>query len=70
MSTALGIVVTLVGAVTGLAGLLVMVVATAIGLLPVLFGARRMNCLGVIMLPMACNMSGVGPTVAAWLGLL
>ena len=42
----------------------------AIGLVPVLLGSRRMNCLGVILLPMACNMSGVGSTVAGWLGLV
>ena len=40
------------------------------GLVPVLHGSRRMNCLGVILLPIACNMSGVGPRVAGWLGLL
>jgi len=39
-------------------------------LLPVLFGSRRMNCLGVILLPMACNMSGFGPGLAACLGLV
>ena len=62
--------VLLVGFLTGGMGLLLMTVATAIGLLPVLLGSRRMNCLSVILLPMACNMSGVGPTVAGWLGLL
>jgi putative membrane protein len=62
--------VAIVGGITGWRGLCVMLVATGIGLLPVLFGARRMNCLGVILLPMACNMSGVGTPVAQWLGLL
>lgn len=56
--------------VTGLTGLLVMLAGTGIGLIPVLFGSRRMNCLGVILLPMACIMSGRGPAVAGWLGLL
>ena len=60
----------LVVGVTGWAGLGVMLVATGIGLLPVVFGSRRMNCLGVILLPIACNMSGVGAVVAGWLGLL
>lgn len=64
------IVVGLVVGITGIRGLGVAIVATGIGLIPVLFGSRRMNCLGVILLPMACNMSGVGPTVAAWLGLV
>jgi putative membrane protein len=64
------LIVGLVVSITGLTGLAVMVVGMGIGLMPVLYGSRRMNCLGVIMLPMACNMSGVGPTVAGWLGLL
>ncbi len=62
--------VALVGAITGLMGLAVLAVATGIGLLPVLLGSRRMNCLSVILLPMACNMSGCGPAVARALGLL
>lgn len=37
---------------TGVFGLLVQGVASAIGLIPVLFGGRRMNCLGVLLLPM------------------
>lgn len=67
---ALAAVVLLVVVVTGRAGLGIMVVAAGIGLIPVLFDSRRMNCLGVILLPMACNMSGIGPNVAAFLGLL
>ncbi|NQU96028.1 MAG: tripartite tricarboxylate transporter permease [Chloroflexi bacterium] len=63
-------VLVIVGGVAGLAGLAVMVVAAAIGLIPPLFGTRRMNSLGVILLPIAANMSGVGPRVAGWLGLL
>jgi len=35
-----------------------------------LFGSRRLNCLGVLLLPIACNMSGIGEPVAAFLGLL
>ena len=60
----------LVLGLTGPGGLAVTLVAAAVGLLPVLYGARRMNCLGVILLPMACNMSGFGAAVAGWLGLL
>ncbi len=66
----LGVCVALVLYMTGFMGLIVLAVATGIGLLPVLLGSRRMNCLGVILLPMACNMSGSGPAVAKWLGLL
>lgn len=54
----------------GWRGLAVMAVAGAIGMVPVLYGSRRLNCLGVILLPMACNLSGVGVTVAGWLGLV
>jgi len=57
-------------ALTGIEGFFVMAVAGGIGLLPILFGTRRLNCLGVILLPLACNMSGVGAAVAAGLGLL
>ena len=56
--------------ITGWSGVLIMLTGTGIGLLPVLFGARRMNCLGIILLPVACMMSGCGVAVAVWLGLL
>jgi putative membrane protein len=59
-----------VAALTGWGGLLVALVATGIGLLPVMWGARRMNCMGVLLLPLTLNMAGLGATVAAWLGLL
>ena len=55
---------------TGLGGLLIALPATAIGLIPTLFGARRMNCLGVILLPITLNMAGVGPSIAKLLGLI
>jgi putative membrane protein len=66
----LALTVLLVGTMTGPTGLAVMTVGAGIGLLPVLFGSRRVNCLGVLLLPMACNLSGVGESVAAFLGLL
>jgi putative membrane protein len=55
---------------TGAGGLLICAVATGIGLIPVLWGSRRMNCMGVLLLPVALNMVGAGDTVAGWLGLL
>jgi len=64
------LILALVLCMTGLAGVGVMLVGAGIGLVPVLLGSRRMNCLGVILLPMACNLSGVGATVAGWLGLV
>jgi TctA family transporter len=62
-------VIAAVAGTTGRMGVLIMVVSAGIGLLPVLFGSRRMNCLGVILLPAACNMSGFGTDIAGWLGL-
>ena len=55
---------------TGWPGIAIALVATGIGLIPVLYGSRRLNCLGILLLPIACNLSGCGATVAAWLGLL
>jgi len=55
---------------TGWGGLLICTVATGIGLIPVLWGSRRVNAMGVLLLPIALNMSGVGGVVAGWLGLI
>jgi putative membrane protein len=65
----LGLLVGMVVAMTGWSGLLIAVVATAIGLLPVMWGSRRMNCMGVLLLPLTLQMAGLGTTVAGWLGL-
>jgi putative membrane protein len=66
----LAVLLLIVASLTGLGGLLICAVATGIGLIPVLWGSRRMNCMGVILLPITLNMLGVGSTVAGWLGLL
>jgi putative membrane protein len=55
---------------TGWGGLLVAAVATAIGLMAVTWGARRMNCMGVLLLPLTLNLAGLGAPVANWLGLV
>ena len=55
---------------TGSSGLAVMGVGAAIGLIPVLAGGRRMNCLGVILVPITLNIIGLGPDLARFLGLL
>ena len=68
-SVALVIIVAMVMGVTGWIGLYIALVGTGIGLLPVLFGSRRLNCLGILLLPIACNMSGFGETITHWLGL-
>jgi putative membrane protein len=51
-------------------GLLICAVSTGVGLIPVLWGSRRMNCMGVLLVPVGLNMIGAGATVAGWLGLL
>lgn len=66
----LAVLAAVVGGLTGWGGLLICVVAAGIGLIPVLWGSRRMNCMGVLLLPIALNMVGVGGVVAGWLGLL
>ncbi len=55
---------------TGLGGLAICLVATGIGLIPMLWGSRRMNAMGVLLLPIALNVIGVGDTIAGLLGLL
>ncbi len=62
--------VTLVSLFTGLPGIMVMLVAAAIGCIPLAFGGRRLNCLGVVLVPVTLNVIGIGPVVAKWLGLL
>jgi putative membrane protein len=64
------ILVVLVAGLTGWRGLLIAATATGIGLIPVLFGARRINCMGALLLPALVNMAGLGPLIAGWLGLI
>ncbi|HOV49403.1 MAG TPA: tripartite tricarboxylate transporter permease [Anaerolineae bacterium] len=66
----LGILIAVVLGMTGVGGLAICAVATGIGLIPVLWGSRRMNCMGVLLLPIALNMVGAGDVVARFLGLL
>mgnify|MGYP000026366967 CR=1 FL=1 len=63
----------LLGIVYGLAGkmgLFLMLVGTGIGSIPVFFYSRRMNCMGVLLLPITLNMAGLGPAVNKLLGLI
>ncbi len=55
---------------TGWGGLLICIVATGIGLIPLLWGSRRVNGMGVLLLPLALNMVGWGGAIARSLGLL
>jgi putative membrane protein len=64
------ILVALVVVLTGTRGLLVLLPATGIGLIPVAWGARRTNCLGVILVPLTLQMAGLGPAAARALGLI
>jgi putative membrane protein len=66
----LAVLLAIVVGMTGWGGLLICAVATGIGLIPVLWGSRRTNCMGVLLLPIALSMSGVGGAVAGWLGLI
>lgn len=61
--------IVLVGLLFGPYGLLLLTAGTGIGLIPILNGGRRMNGLGVILLPIALNMSGLGPRAAGLIGL-
>jgi putative membrane protein len=69
LGTLIVLLVIVVG-MTGWGGLLICAVSTGIGLIPVLWGSRRMNCMGVLLLPIALNMVGAGSVVAQWLGLI
>jgi len=66
----LGLLLLIVGGFTGAIGLLICAVATGIGLIPVLWGARRMNAMGILLLPIAVNMVGGGNFVIRLLGLM
>ncbi|MHC4600612.1 MAG: tripartite tricarboxylate transporter permease [Planctomycetota bacterium] len=66
----LAVITGLVLFITGWQGIPVMIVATGIGLIPVYFQSRRMNCMGVLLIPVILNMAGVGDDVAGFLGLL
>lgn len=62
--------VTVVFIISGWMGLALMTVATGIGLIPVYYHSRRMNCMGVLLVPITLNMAGLGPKVAHLLGLV
>lgn len=54
---------------TGITGLIVMVIGTGIGLIPLIFGSRRLNCLAVILFPLILNMAGLSDEFAMLIGL-
>jgi len=67
---AMGIIIPMTYWFTGWGGIAIMTVATGLGLLPVLFQARRMNLMGVLLLPVAINMAGYGQEVTRFLRLV
>jgi putative membrane protein len=58
----------MVAAITGWRGVALMLVATALGLVPNVWHTRRIPLLAVLLVPVSLNMAGVGDKVAAWLG--
>ena len=64
------ITVSMTGIFTGAGGLLVALVCTPVGLIPITMGTRRMNALGVILLPITLGMNGWLVPVARVFGLI
>ncbi|MEX2690704.1 MAG: tripartite tricarboxylate transporter permease [Candidatus Njordarchaeum guaymaensis] len=62
-------IIALVYFLTGIIGLGIMIVATGIGLLPVLYNSRRLHCLSAILLPLTLSMTGLADDFAAILGV-
>lgn len=54
---------------TGVIGILIMFVSTGIGLIPLLFGSRRLHCLAVILFPLMLNMAGLSAGFARLIGM-
>ena len=65
----LAIMTTLVFVITGWGGLLIMLVSTGIGMIPIVYYSRRSNCMGVLLIPVALDMAGYGPAIARFMGL-
>ena len=66
----LALLLAIVAGMTGWGGLATCVVASGIGLIPALWGSRRLNCMGVLLLPVSLEMVGAGDMIATWLRLL
>ena len=55
--------------ITGWQGILIMLVSTALGIVPNLWHTRRINLLAALLVPICLNMAGVGASVAYFLGI-
>lgn len=53
---------------TGFVGLMIMVIATAIGLIPLIYGSRRLHCMAVIIFPLILNMAGLADDFTRLIG--
>ena len=62
------VLIILVYLMTSWQGLIIMTIATAIGIMPVLFNTRRSYCLAAILVPIWLNMSGISlaPLLGLW----
>ncbi len=70
MSVAIIVVLTAITYMTtGLIGVVIMVIGTGIGLIPLIYGSRRLHCLAVIIFPLMLNMAGISGSFARLLGL-
>ncbi|MEW5760995.1 MAG: tripartite tricarboxylate transporter permease [Candidatus Thermoplasmatota archaeon] len=64
------VLITLVAYVTSWQGIIIMVVASLIGLIPVFWHTRRISLLSVLLVPIFLNMAGLGDVVANVFGLI
>ncbi len=69
-AAALAVTLLVAALLTGGPGFLILGVATPIGLIPVFVGSRRLNCLGVLLLPVALGQIGLALPIAHALGLV
>jgi putative membrane protein len=65
----LALLLALIAGLTGWRGVLIAIPATGIGLLPLVFHSRRVNCMGLLLVPILIDMAGLGAGAAQWLGL-
>jgi putative membrane protein len=54
---------------TGIAGILVLLISTAIGLLCAHLEVRRSHCMGVLLIPSICFFAGLTPSILSALGI-
>jgi putative membrane protein len=66
----MAVMVALVAWITGWQGVVIMLVASAIGFIPMFWHTRRIGLLAVILVPLFLNMAGIGQEVAAWFGFV